>query len=106
MLDFGLATADEICSELGSRLRAVRLSLNLQQADVAAKAGVSRGTVSTLENKGQSTLASFIRIVYALGLEDQLQELFILKAHSIAEMEHNERAKRKRAPRHPKQSSV
>ena len=102
MLDFGFATSDEIGRELGSRLRAARLSQGLQQVEVAARAGVSRNTVNTLENKGQANLNNFLRVVMALGLVDELAPLFKLKASSIAELERNERAIRKRAPRRPR----
>jgi transcriptional regulator with XRE-family HTH domain len=99
MLDFTLATAEEICIELGTRLKAARLAQGLRQIELAARAGLSRGTVNTLENTGQSTLASLVRVTRALDLVDDLQDLFKLKARSIAEMERNEQSRRKRASR-------
>jgi len=99
ILDFGFATYKEICKELGARLKAQRLSLSLTQEELAARAGVSPGTVKNLENKGQSSMESAIRIALALGLSDHMQELFKLQVKSIAQMERAEQAKRKRAPR-------
>ncbi|MBD5802714.1 helix-turn-helix protein [Azoarcus sp. Aa7] len=99
MLDFGFATSDEICAELGRRLKAARLAQGIQQVELAARAGVSRGTVNTLENSGQSTLASIVRVAQALNLVDELQHLFELKARTIFEMERSEQGKRKRASR-------
>lgn len=99
MLDFAFFTSDEITAELGLRLKAVRLSQSLSQADLAERAGVSAGTVKALEKTGQSSLASLVRVVQALGLSDQLQALFVLKVQSIAEMEQAQLAKRQRAPR-------
>lgn len=99
MLDFGFATADEICVELGTRLKAVRLAQGLLQTELAARAGLSRGTVNTLEQTGQSTVASFVRVAQALGLLDDLQDIFKLKTRSIAEMELKARGARKRASR-------
>ena len=49
MLDFAFSTSDEITAELGLRLKAVRLSQSLTQADLAERAGVSVGTVKSLE---------------------------------------------------------
>jgi len=49
MLDFAFSTSDEIIAELGLRLKAVRLSQSLTQADLAERAGVSVGTVKSLE---------------------------------------------------------
>lgn len=99
ILDFGFATADEICVELGARLKAARLAQGLLQAELAARAGLSRGTVTALEQTGQSTVTSLVRVVQALGLVDDLQDLFKLKTRSIAEMEQNARSERKRASR-------
>lgn len=99
MLDFGFATSEEICRELGGRLKTARVSQGLQQADLAARAGVSRGTVTTLENTGQSTVNSLVRIVMALGLADQMAALFEFKVTSIAQMEQADRGQRKRVRR-------
>jgi transcriptional regulator with XRE-family HTH domain len=70
---------------------------------LALRAGVSAGTVKALENKGQSTIASLIRVVQALGLTADLQQAFVLHVRSIADMEQAQQAPRKRAPRrlHP-----
>ena len=91
MLDFAFSTSDEITAEFGLRLKAVRLSQSLTQADLAERAGVSVGTVNSV--------ASLVRVVQALGLTEQLQSLFVLKVQSIAEMEQAQLAKRQRAPR-------
>lgn len=87
MLHFDLATAEEIGVELGLRLRAQRLAQDLKQAELAARAGVSTGTVRNLEHKGQASLESLLRIVGALGLAGGLAELFVLRSNSIKEME-------------------
>lgn len=99
MLDFTFSTSEEITAALGLRLKAVRLSQSLTQADLAERAGMSVGTVKLLERTGQSSVASLVRVVQALGLADQLQSLFVLKVQSIADMEQAQLAKRRRAPR-------
>ena len=99
MLDFGFATYEEIGKELGARLKAQRLMQRFTQGDLAARAGVSPGTVKNLENKGQSSMESAVRIVLALGLSEHLQELFKLQVKSIAQMEQAEQSHRLRAPR-------
>lgn len=99
MLDFAFASHQEICAELGQRLRRQRLAQALTQKDLAERAGVAPGTVKNLEGKGVSSLESTIRIVMALGLVDELARLFELKAvQSIAQMERAQLAERKRAP--------
>jgi transcriptional regulator with XRE-family HTH domain len=46
------------------------------QVELAQRAGLSSGTVKNLETKGQASLESFVHIVAALGLADDLGELF------------------------------
>lgn len=87
MLPFELATADEIARELGQRLRAHRLAQNLQQSELAARAGVSERAVRNLERTGKATLDSLLRVVMALGLAGSLSPLFEYKPTSIREME-------------------
>ncbi|WP_157670873.1 helix-turn-helix domain-containing protein [Chitinibacter sp. GC72] len=100
MLDFAFATQQEICAELATRLKRQRLAQSLTQKDLAERAGLALGTVKNLEGKGISSLESFIRVVVALGLVDELATLFELKtAQSIAQMERAQLAERKRAPR-------
>lgn len=99
MLDFTFSSGDEITAALGLRLKAVRLSQSVTQAELAERAGVSVGTVKCIERTGQTSVASLVRVVQALGLSDQLQSLFVLKVQSIADMEQAQRTKRQRAPR-------
>ncbi len=101
MFDFMMATAPEICAELGHRLRARRMMQGWSQVELAQRAGLSSGTIKNLESKGQASLTSFIQIVAALGLSNDLGELFCLKVASIAAMEKAELANRRRAPRRP-----
>lgn len=86
-LDFTFASSDEACREVGQRLRAQRVSQDLQQQELALKAGVSKLTVINLEKTGKVTFLSFLKIVRALGLVDELSGLFRLQIRSIADME-------------------
>jgi DNA-binding XRE family transcriptional regulator len=86
-IDFELSATLELCQELGSRLRAHRLSQNLQQSELAQMAGVSKLTIINLEKKGTVTFLSFIQVVRALGLIDELADLFKLQPLYIAMME-------------------
>jgi len=98
MLHFGLATADEIAQELGNRLRAHRLAQNLQQNELAARAGVSTRTLGEFERSGRGSLDVFLRLAMALGLSESMSTLFELKAKSIKDME-TASQKRQRASR-------
>ena len=100
-----LATPAEIAAELGSRLKAARLTQGISQADLARMAGVSRAAVTSLENRGTSTLETFLRVVAALGLVDELQQLFAAKPVSIAQLEAASRGAQ-RAPRKRRRTDV
>ena len=106
MLDFSFATADEVAQELARRLKVARLAQGLRQPELALRAGVSTGTVKALENKGQSTIASLVRVVQALGLSADLQQVFVRQVNSIADMEQAQQAPRKRASRRPHPGSA
>ena len=82
-----LATTDEISKEFGSRLRAHRLAQNLQQAELAARAGVSERALRNFELSGRGTFELFLRVVYALGLINEMSDLFELRSKSIKDME-------------------
>jgi transcriptional regulator with XRE-family HTH domain len=99
MLDIGFATHEEVCKELGARLKAQRLAQMLTQEELAVRAGLSTGTVKNIENKGQSSIESVVRLGLALGLVDHFQELFKLQVKSIAQMDQAEQSKRIRASR-------
>jgi transcriptional regulator with XRE-family HTH domain len=99
MFDFTLSTSLEICLELGRRLRARRLMQEWSQMELAQRAGLSVGTIKNLESKGQASLESFVQVVAALGLADDLGELFRMKIASIAAMQQAGKANRQRAPR-------
>jgi transcriptional regulator with XRE-family HTH domain len=99
MFDFILSTPSEICAELGRRLRARRLMQEWSQLELAQRAGLSVGTIKNLEGKGQASLESFVQVVAALGLADDLGELFRIKTVSIAAMQQAQKANRQRAPR-------
>ena len=88
-MTFILATPSEVQRELGSRLRMQRLNQGLPQKELGAKAGLSLGAIRKLERDGSSSLDTLIKVVHALGLITELDELFRLKALSIAQMEKN-----------------
>lgn len=97
---FTLATPDEIAHELGIRLRRHRLTRGWRQRELAERAGVSEVIVRRLEREGAATLESFIRVLVALGMAEQLSPLLDTQARSIKAME-RANATRQRAPRKP-----
>ena len=61
-----------VLGEIGRRLQGYRLNLNLSQAEVAEKAGVSRRALQKLEGGQSCTLAVLVRALRALGRLDAL----------------------------------
>jgi len=88
MLDFRLATADEIGEELGQRLKKARQAQGLQQVELALRAGISRNTLLALESHGKASMNTLIRVAIALGQPEHLQSVFVVQqVKSIAELE-------------------
>lgn len=73
--DFTIAAPEGIEAELGRRLEELRLSKNRNQTQIAEEAGVSRRTITRLENGEGVSLDTFIRVMGALGVVDRLQML-------------------------------
>ena len=74
-IDFSVATSDQIEAALFKRLESIRLSRNITQAQLAEEAGVSPRTIGRLE-KGQGvSVDTFIRIMMALNIQQNLEAL-------------------------------
>jgi transcriptional regulator with XRE-family HTH domain len=74
-IDFSVATSQQIEAALCKQLERIRLSRNVTQVQLAAEAGVSPRTIGRLE-KGQGvSLDTFIRVLTALGIQQNLQSL-------------------------------
>ena len=59
--------------ELGHRVRRARLRRGIASAELAAKAGISRNTLTALETgKPGVTLSTFATVLWALGLDGTL----------------------------------
>ncbi len=74
-IDFALASSEQIETALCARLERIRLARNMTQVQLAVEAGVSPRTVRRLE-KGQGvSLDTFIRVLRALGIQENLAAL-------------------------------
>lgn len=84
---FEFSTSDEVSLEIARRLRDHRLAQNMTHKELADRAALSKGMVANFEKTGKASLGSFIKLVMALGLVTQLNELLVYKATSIKQME-------------------
>ena len=71
-----LRSVPQMQIELAARLRAERLSQGLTQATLGEKAGVPVPTIRRFERTGEAPLATFLKIVFALGRADEVEALF------------------------------
>jgi transcriptional regulator with XRE-family HTH domain len=74
-MSLSFKTLDELQSALGERLRALRLSRNFSQRELADKAGVSLRALHNLEAGSGSTLETFLRDLKALNAVDAIETL-------------------------------
>lgn len=65
-------TVAEIEGAMGERLRALRLSQNLDQKTLAERAGLSLRAVKNVESGSGSTLRSLVSVLRVLGREEWL----------------------------------
>ena len=64
-----------ILKEIGQRIKQHRISLNITQAELADKCGISYSTEVRIENGEDSKLSNYIRILSALNMIDNLNIL-------------------------------
>lgn len=105
-MNINFATAAELGQEMAQRLKAQRMKLGVSQPELAQRAGVALGTVSKFENTGKTTLETFMRLVIALGLVAELENLFTIPVLSIRELEASLEPPRRRVRRKPKPNRI
>lgn len=70
-----LLNSEQMEQHLCKKLESVRLMKNISQTKLAEEAGVSRRTISRMENGKGVSLDTFIRVMQALDLTSQLNAL-------------------------------
>ena len=65
-------SSEAIERDVCKKLERIRLLKNISQEKLAEAAGVSRRTISRMENGGGISLDTFIRVMQALDLTDHL----------------------------------
>ena len=79
---FNPKTPNDIAKELVEKIKQHRKKLKISQAQLAAKSGVSLGSIKRFESKYEISLNSFIKILIALNLEQDLENLFTQKSYN------------------------
>lgn len=79
---FNPKTPNDIAHELVEKIKQQRKKLKISQIQLAAKSGVSLGSIKRFESKYEISLNSFIKILIALNLEQDLGNLFTQKNYT------------------------
>ena len=79
---FNPKTPNEIAKELTEKIKQYRKKLKISQSQLASKSGVSYGSIKRFESKYEISLNSFIKILIALNLENDLENLFTQKSYN------------------------
>lgn len=79
---FNPKTPNDIAKELVEKIKQQRKKLKISQIQLASKSGVSLGSVKRFESKYEISLHSFIKILIALNLETDLENLFTQKSYN------------------------
>lgn len=83
MMDYTiLKSPDEINQEIVKRMRDRRKEKKLTQANLSERSNVSLGSLKRFEQTGEISLSSLIKIAFALGCEDDFNNLFAKKGYS------------------------
>ena len=92
-----------IVAALGRELKTVRLQHNISQAELAREAGVSRRTITRMAEGKAMSLDSFVRVLKALKIVENLAMLLPDTSVSPVEMagRTNERSRPYFAPTNP-----
>ena len=94
----------EILSALGRRAKAARLRHELNQNELAARAGVSRDTVQRFERTGATTLASLVNICRVLDRLSEIDQIFSEPAYSPREAFKSDKVKERKRVYAPRRS--
>lgn len=76
MEGFVWETAEELDRKLANRVRKIRKRRSISQTQLADMSHVSYGSIKRFESTGQISLISLTKIASALGIADELRNLF------------------------------
>ena len=69
-------TPEELDQKLADRVRNIRRRRSISQQKLAKMSGVSYGSIKRIETTGQISLITLTRIAIALGIADELRNIF------------------------------
>ena len=95
-----IETPSEVAESLARRVRETRLWANWSRVTLAARSGVSQGSLIRFERSGRISLQNLLRLALALGHLEDFSQLFRgEEVESIAELERQVGAKKRQRGR-------
>ncbi len=79
---FNPKSPNDIAKEFVGKIKQQRKLLKISQVQLATKSGVSLGSVKRFESKYEISLNSLIKILIALNLEKDFENLFTQKTYN------------------------
>ena len=79
---FNPRTPNDIANEFVEKIKQQRRMLKISQVQLAAKSGVRLGSIKRFESKYEISLTSLIKILIALNLEKDFENLFTQKNYN------------------------
>ena len=77
-----LRSPDEVNKQIAKRMRERRKEKHLSQEQFSKRSNVSLGSLKRFEQTGEISLSSLVKIAFALGCEDDFDNLFARKGYS------------------------
>ena len=65
----------EVLSEIGSRIRGLRIEKNMTQEELAKKSGISLATLNRIENGDDTKFSTIVRVMIQLGQGENFEHL-------------------------------
>jgi transcriptional regulator with XRE-family HTH domain len=87
MANFNLISSNTICTELGARIRTLRLAKNITKQELARMTNSSLSSIHRAEAGGHMTLDLFVRMAQSLHSVEGLEGLLVQNFQSIADIE-------------------
>jgi transcriptional regulator with XRE-family HTH domain len=100
-----LLSIEDICRELGGRVKRLRLTRNLTQQQLADMTKSSLSSIRRLEGQGQASLELMVSVAQALQAIDHLDNLFLQPVQTIAQAEREQLLAIRRRARLPRSIS-
>ena len=77
-----LKSPKDVNTNIAKRMRERRKEKKLSQAELSRRSSVSLGSLKRFEQTGEIALSSLVRIAFALGCEDDFDQLFSKKRYA------------------------